>query len=133
MSLAWRTDAQERGLAACLRQRDDNAHQTPTRIGEGGNILQRGTAVYLRQRDINSCPRRLTLDDRQFLDRVIHDASLSHSSDCDGRLAIIVTRLGVQIPLVYCTPTKAAPVQRQEQQQQEQEQRIRERQDRARA
>ncbi|KDO32374.1 hypothetical protein SPRG_02851 [Saprolegnia parasitica CBS 223.65] len=93
MPLDWTIDAEQRGLAAWLRQRDDNAHR---------NLLTYTDRLLLNQ----------------FLDRVVLDASLSQSPHYDARLSVLATRLGVRDPVVFYVPTHRA-IQRQDREREE--------------
>ncbi|DAZ99771.1 TPA: hypothetical protein N0F65_001280 [Lagenidium giganteum] len=58
------------------------------------SVKQRGLAADIRQRDDNSSRKLLPPKDRRFLNRVIHDTSLAHQPDVDKRLMSLATRSG---------------------------------------
>ncbi|KAF0699433.1 Aste57867_9975 [Aphanomyces stellatus] len=55
---------------------------------------QRGVAADIRQRDDNASRRLLSPHDRRFLNQVIHHKSLEHQPDNGERLISLATKLG---------------------------------------
>ncbi|CAK4077831.1 unnamed protein product [Aphanomyces euteiches] len=60
-------------------------------------VVQRGIAAQIRQRDDNSGKTLLRREDRRFLNQVIHDSSLEHDPQFDERLKYIAEYSGSNV------------------------------------
>lgn len=66
---------------------------------------QRGLAAEIRERAKNS-DRTLLKNERQFLNRVVHDSSMTHDPEIDRRLNHLAERTGSRAPGFYEDATK---------------------------
>ncbi|KAH9061692.1 hypothetical protein Ae201684P_021027 [Aphanomyces euteiches] len=60
-------------------------------------VVQRGIAAQIRQRDDNSGKTLLRREDRRFLNQVIHDSALEHDPQFDERLKYIAEYSGSNV------------------------------------